>query len=170
MPRAVLKKIMPSHQTIQKQKILKIFGSLLYKKDIWSLSRKKVLSGVFIGIFVAFIPMPFQIVLVAFLAIYFKVNLPIGLALIWISNPITMPFIYYFQYELGNILLNKTQNIEFTMQSMTQNLDQIAMSLYFGAFFVCIITSIITVFILNLLWIKRVKKRRMQSQLLISKN
>ena len=160
MPRAVLKKIMPSHQTIQKQKILKIFGSLLYKKEIWSLSRKKVLSGVFIGIFVAFIPMPLQMVLVAFLAIFFSVNLPIGLLLIWISNPITMPFIYYFQYELGNLLLNKTQTIEFTMQSMAENLDQIALSLYFGAFVVSLVCSILCVFILNLIWINRIKYKR----------
>ena len=41
---------------------------------IWSLSRKKILGGVFIGMLVAFIPMPFQMVLVACLAILFNVN------------------------------------------------------------------------------------------------
>lgn len=172
MPRVLLKKVLPSHTRIKEQKILKIFGPLLYKKEIWSISRRKVLSGVFIGVFVAFIPMPFQMVLVTFLAILLSVNLPVGLALIWISNPITMPFIYYFQYELGNVILNNKNAINFTMESMSENLADIALSLYLGAFFVCISASIITVFILNLVWIQRVKKRRIKLRSIktISKN
>ena len=69
MPRARLRKVLPTHEKIKSFKMLKIFGKLLDKKDIWSLSRKKVLGGVFIGIFVALIPMPFQMLLVAFLTI-----------------------------------------------------------------------------------------------------
>lgn len=162
MPRAVLKKIMPSHETIQKQKFLKIFGTLLYKKELWSLSRKKVLSGVFIGIFVAFIPMPLQMVLVALLAISFGVNLPIALALIWISNPFTMPFMYYGAYEFGNILLNRSHSIEFSIESMSSNFDAIALSLYTGSFVLGMVFSLLSVVLLNLYWIRSVKKNRTQ--------
>ncbi|NQY24783.1 MAG: DUF2062 domain-containing protein [Campylobacteraceae bacterium] len=160
MPRKTLKKILPNHQKIKDNKMLKIFGSLLQKKEIWSLSRKKVLAGVFIGMFIAFIPMPFQMLLVTLLAIILNVNLPIPLVLIWISNPITMPFIYYFEYELGNILLNNQNAIEFSLDTMHENLSQIASSLYVGAFVVCCFVSILSVVVLNFLWINKVKKQR----------
>ncbi|PHR74372.1 MAG: flagellar biosynthesis protein FlhF [Arcobacter sp.] len=160
MPRKTLKKILPNHQKIKDNKMLKIFGSLLQKKEIWSLSRKKVLAGVFIGMFIAFIPMPFQMILVTLLAIILNVNLPIPLVLIWISNPITMPFIYYFEYELGNILLNNQNAIEFSLDTMHQDLSQIASSLYVGAFVVCSFVSILSVIVLNFLWINKVKKQR----------
>ena len=160
MPRKTLKKILPNHQKIKDNKMLKIFGSLLQKKEIWSLSRKKVLAGVFIGMFIAFIQMPFQMLLVTLLAIILNVNLPIPLVLIWISNPITMPFIYYFEYELGNILLNNQNAIEFSLDTMHENLSQIASSLYVGAFVVCCFVSILSVVVLNFLWINKVKKQR----------
>ena len=160
MPTKTLKKILPNHQKIKDNKMLKIFGSLLQKKEIWSLSRKKVLAGVFIGMFIAFIPMPFQMLLVTLLAIILNVNLPIPLVLIWISNPITMPFIYYFEYELGNILLNNQNAIEFSLDTMHENLSQIASSLYVGAFVVCCFVSILSVVVLNFLWINKVKKQR----------
>jgi len=160
VPRATLRKILPTHKKIQENKMLKVFGKLLHKKEIWSLSRKKVLGGVFIGVFITFIPMPFQMVLVALLAILLNVNLPIPMTLIWLSNPLTMPFIYYFEYELGNILLNKQDAIEFSFESMQENLSLIALSLYSGAFVLCSILSVVCVFILNILWINKVKKSR----------
>lgn len=160
MPRARLRKVLPSHEKIKEQKILRIFGDLLNKREIWSLSRKKILGGVFIGVFVAFIPMPFQMVLVAFLAILFKVNFPITLPLVWITNPLTMPFIYYAEYEIGNFILNVQDPIKFSLETMEQNIGEIALSLYVGTAFLSIVCSFGAVFILNLLWIRDVKRKR----------
>ncbi len=160
VPRAKLKKILPTHEKIQSQKMLKIFGKLLHKREIWSLSRKKILGGVFIGVFVAFIPMPLQMLLVTFLAIIFNVNLPITILLVWISNPLTMPFIYYVEYELGNFLLNVKDPIEFSFETMNENISEIALSLYLGTAVICVVFAFLSVFILNILWIKEVKKKR----------
>jgi uncharacterized protein (DUF2062 family) len=160
VPRAKLRKILPTHEKIREFKILKIFGKLLNKREIWSLSRKKILGGVFIGMLVAFIPMPFQMVLVACLAILFKVNFPITLPLVWITNPLTMPFIYYFEYELGNFILNIKDPIEFSFETMNDNIGDIALSLYTGTAVVSIVAAFASVFILNLLWIKEVKSKR----------
>ena len=160
MPRAKLRKILPTHEKIKEFKILKVFGNLLHKREIWSLSRKKILGGVFIGMLVAFIPMPFQMVLVACLAIIFNVNFPITLPIVWITNPLTMPFIYYVEYEIGNFVLNVQDPIEFSFETMNDNIGEIALSLYTGTFFVSIICAFTSVFILNLLWIKEVKDKR----------
>lgn len=80
MPKRKLKKVLPSYEKIQKNKFLKIFGNKITKREIWSLNRKRVLIGVFIGIFVACLPMPFQIVLAAFLAIFLMETFPLVLS------------------------------------------------------------------------------------------
>lgn len=160
MPKKVLKKILPSHEKIKKQKYLKIFGNLINKQELWSLNRKKVLGGVFIGIFVGLIPMPLQIILVTLLAILLQVNLPIAFLLIWIANPLTMPFIYYIEYELGNFILNKENTLEFSLEVLSENLSEIALSLYTGTLVLCFVVSSLSVMIINFLWIKKVKKKR----------
>lgn len=160
MPKKQLKKILPTHEKIKEQKMLKIFGNFLYKPSLWSLSRKKVLMGVFIGVFVCFIPMPFQMFLSSFLAILLNANLPISFILIFISNPITMPFMYYVAYELGAFLLNQSQHIQFNFHSMYDNFDAIALSLYTGSFVLGTICSILAVVVINFLWIHTVKHNR----------
>ncbi len=163
MPRKKLKKILPTHEKIKKQKFLKIFGNFLHKREIWSLSRKRVVTGVFIGIFVAMLPMPLQMVLACFLAIVLNANLPISFILIFISNPLTMPPIFYFEYKIGNLFLKPENIIEFNFDSMYDNFDQIALSLWTGAIIVGIFTSVICTIIVNFLWIYTVKKNRKSS-------
>lgn len=160
MPRKKLKRILPTYEKIKEQRFLKIFGNFLHKKEIWSLSRKKVLGGVLIGIFVCCIPMPFQMVLSSFLAILFNVNLPISFVLIFISNPLTMPFLFYVEYEVGNFILNNKNAIEFNFNSMYENLDKIALSLYTGSIIVGLVSSLLSVYFINFIWIRMVKKSR----------
>lgn len=163
MPKRKLKKILPSHEKIKKQKFLKIFGKSLQKREIWSLNRKRVLGGILIGIFVAALPMPFQTVLAALLAIFFNVNLPISITLIFISNPFTIPAIFYAEYQIGKLFLGLENNIEFSFDSMTENFDQIAFALWSGSIIVGIFTSVVSVIVVNFLWIYSVKKRRKES-------
>lgn len=160
MPKKKLKKILPTHTKIKEQKFLKIFGKLLDKKDLWSLSRKKVLGAVFIGIFVACLPLPFQMVLAAFLAIVFSVNLPISFTLIFISNPFTMPPLFYLEYQIGKLLIKPENPIEFDFESMYDNFGDIALSLWSGAIVVGIFSSVVCVVVVNFLWIYTVKKNR----------
>lgn len=160
MPKRKLKKILPSHEKIKKQKFLKIFGKTLQKREIWSLSRKRVLAGVLIGVFVAALPMPLQMVLATLLAIVFNANLPISFTLIFISNPFTMPPIFYAEYQIGKLFLGIENNIEFSFDSMYDNFEQIALALWSGALIFGIFTSVVTTIIVNFLWISMVKKRR----------
>ena len=160
VPKKKLKKILPTHDKIKEQKVLKIFGAFLNKREIWSLSRKKVLAGIFIGMFVCFIPMPLQMILVSLLAIIFNANLPISFALIFISNPLTMPFMYYVAYEFGNTLLNRSHTIEFNFNSMKENFDAIALSLYTGSLVLGLVFALASVIIVNFLWVSTVRKNR----------
>lgn len=105
---------MPDHDTIRDHKYLRIFGRLLHDPNLWHLNRRSVSGAFAIGLFFAFVPVPFQMVLSAAVAIPTRVNLPISVVLVWITNPLTMPPMFYGTYRLGAWLLNKpTMDIEF---------------------------------------------------------
>lgn len=160
MPRKILKKILPDYNKIKEQKYLKIFGAALYKREIWSLRRKYILRAVFLGIFVSCLPMPLQMILLAFLAIVFNANFPIAFILLWINNPLTIPFIFYAEYKIGAFLLNAKDNIEFNFDSMYENLGDIAVYLYTGSLVLGLVLAVICTILTNILWIWYIRKQR----------
>lgn len=84
-----------------------MFGSFLHSPNLWHLNRRSVAGAFANGLFMAFIPVPFQMVLAAAGAILFRVNLPISVALVWITNPLTMPPMFYGAYRVGNWLMGR---------------------------------------------------------------
>ena len=52
------------------------------------------------------IPMPMQMLAAALLAIPLRANLPLSIGLVWLTNPLTMPPIYYTTYKLGTWLMD----------------------------------------------------------------
>ena len=68
------------------------------------------------GLFVAFVPVPFQMVMAAAIAIVLHVNLPIAVSLVWVTNPVTMPALFYFAYLIGTLLLSvPTKQVHFAL-------------------------------------------------------
>ncbi|MFA0086284.1 ATP-binding protein [Vibrio sp. 10N.286.49.C2] len=116
MPRKFIKRFMPDHEVIKKQKALKIFGNVLYNPNLWCLNRRSAAGAFAVGLFMAFVPLPSQMIMAAGLAILFGVNLPLSVALVWISNPVTMPVLFYFAYKVGAFCLNTpTQPFHFEL-------------------------------------------------------
>lgn len=103
---------MPDHRTIREHKYLRIFGSLLHDPNLFHLNRRSASGAFAVGLFMAFVPVPFQMVLAAAGAIVTRVNLPLAVALVWLTNPVTMPPMFYFCYRVGAWLLG-TQRTPF---------------------------------------------------------
>ncbi|MBN2885110.1 MAG: DUF2062 domain-containing protein [Chromatiaceae bacterium] len=100
-----LKRHMPAPQAILANRSLGIFGSLLQPPNLWSLNRHSVSGGVAVGLFVMYLPPFGQPLLAVALAILLRVNLPISFSLVWLSNPLTIPPMFYSSYLLGCWLL-----------------------------------------------------------------
>lgn len=78
----------------------------LHDPRLWNWNRKSVSKAFAVGLFCAFLPIPFQMVVAAVLAVIFSANIMLSMALVWITNPITMGPIFYFTYKLGSIILD----------------------------------------------------------------
>jgi uncharacterized protein (DUF2062 family) len=131
-------------------------------REYLSINRKSISRGVLIGLFIGFIPMPMQMLAVIAFIPFIRFNVPIAISMVWLSNPITMPFMYYMEYQTGNFILGKDEldNIEPTLDWFSNNWDSIMVPLYVGTAPYSIFVSLIIYYIINLLWIKSVKEEK----------
>ncbi|HFE39458.1 MAG TPA: DUF2062 domain-containing protein [Gammaproteobacteria bacterium] len=116
MPKKFIKRFLPADETLKNHKSLGIFGRLILAPNLWHLNKRSVSRAFAVGLFCAFIPVPFQMVLAAAGALMARANLPISVALVWITNPVTMPPIFYAAYLVGSWVLNTPpMEIEFSL-------------------------------------------------------
>jgi len=107
---------MPNPDSIRQHQHLQCFGRLLHDPGLWHLNRRSVAGAFFVGLAAAFVPVPFQMVLAAGAAIALHVNLPISVALVWVTNPLTMPPLFYFAYKVGAWVMSiPPQDINFEL-------------------------------------------------------
>ena len=131
--------------------------------EYFAASRKMITRGVFLGIFIAFIPMPMQMAATLLFTPFFRFNVPIAVAMCWITNPLTMPPIYYIEYLTGSFLLGiEPEPVQMTLDWFSSNLSKIFIPLYTGALFYSIVGSVSGYYLVNWLWKKSVKKERMK--------
>ena len=114
MARKLFKRFMPEPEQIRQHRALRVFGNLLHDANLWHVNRYSISTAVFIGIFTAFIPLPTQMLIAAGLAIWWRANLSLSIGLVWISNPVTIPFMFSGAYFVGAKLLNQPMPAQFT--------------------------------------------------------
>ena len=115
MARKVLKRWIPSASKIRAMPSLQFLGALIQDPNLFHLNRHSVSVAVFVGIFVAFLPIFGQMPVAAVLAFVLRANLPISVVLIWITNPFTIPPIFYLTYEIGRWIL-QTPPLTFSVE------------------------------------------------------
>ena len=106
MPRRLFKRYMPHPDRIKGNKSLRFLGSLIHDPNLWHLNRHSVSRAMAIGLFWAMIPMPMQMAAAAAVAIPARGNLPISIGLVWLTNPITMPAVFFCTYQNGAWLMD----------------------------------------------------------------
>ncbi|WP_111979475.1 DUF2062 domain-containing protein [Algibacillus agarilyticus] len=161
MPKKLIKRILPDHETIKKNKSLKMFGPVLNNPNLWCLNRRSVSGAFALGLFNAFIPVPFQMWLSALGAITFKVNLPLSIALVWITNPLTIPPMFYFCYIVGEWVLGDSGHefaYEMSWEWLTNSISTIGPTFLTGCLVCATFFSIVGYFGINILWRHSVRK------------
>lgn len=160
MPRKIFKRYMPNKDTLQSHKGLSWLGRHLHNSDLWHLTRKSASKAFLVGIFCAFLPIPGQMIVAAFLALWIAANLPISIGLVWLTNPITIPPIFYSAYKLGAwILGTPAVQMQWELHSIKAELATIWWPLLVGSLLCGIFFSGIGYLAVNRVWVWHVKRR-----------
>lgn len=152
---------MPDEATIKEHPHLKKLGKFLHDPNLWHLNRNSVSLAFLVGIFCAFLPIPLQMLVAAVLAILIRSNLPISVGLVWITNPLTMPPIFYFAYRVGVYVLDlpaQDFEMELSLDWITQGVSQIWWPLVFGSVLCGVVFSAMSYLAIRYLWLWRVSQ------------
>ncbi|MBU2870861.1 DUF2062 domain-containing protein [Colwellia sp. E2M01] len=155
MAKKLFKRFMPDHQSVKDNKCLKVFGNLLHNPNLWHLNRHSVAKAFAVGLFFAFMPIPFQMLIAAAGAIMCHANLPLSIALVWITNPFTMPFIFYACYLVGTWVLSVPErNFQFqaSWQWVLDSLSTIGPAFLVGCGVLAVLFSVVGYFSIQMLW------------------
>ena len=154
----LLKRYSPNANDIKNHKHLGWLSEHLHNPSLWNFNRKSISRAFAVGLFFAFIPVPFQMLLAAPGAVIFGANLPLSIALVWITNPITMPAIYYGCYKLGAWILGVQIEADFVMslEYVWQVFDTIWQPFLLGCLVVSVVSALIGYFGIQLIYRYRV--------------
>ncbi|WP_019626181.1 DUF2062 domain-containing protein [Thioalkalivibrio sp. ALJT] len=167
MARHIIKKLFPGMEHMRRHKALSPLGPRLGSPDLWHLNRRSVAGAFAVGLFVAFLPLPMQMLIAAAVALLVRVNLPISVILVWISNPITMPPMLYTAYTLGRKLLDEPRrdiHLDWSWEWFTTELLTIWQPLLLGSVLLGAAASLSGYLLVRFLWrlnvVQRVRSRR----------
>ena len=168
MPKKWIKDKIFNKYQLHKHPYLEKFGHLLTREDLWHINRRSIARATAIGLFSAFIPIPFQMVLAGFLSILMRGNVLLAVALVWITNPLTIGPIFYICHQIGQLVLGKEMNgmVPESSDYFMNIFDSIIGPLLIGSLIVSTVLSVTGYFAVNFIWrlhiIRHIKQRRLR--------
>lgn len=171
--REIFRRNIPQQKHLHASESLRLFGQRLHDPDLWHLNRRSAAGGLALGLFLAWIPLPGQLVLGALGAMALRVNLPLTVVGVCLTNPLTMAPAFLFAYKLGSVLLQHAAThpveFQFSWQWFSATLLQIWQPLLLGCLIMGAVSAVGGYFIVRLLWrmhlIRRWKERRARRRL-----
>jgi len=161
MPKRYFKHIIPDHHKIRAHKYLRFLGPILHDPYLLHINRRSVSGAVSVGLFLAFVPVPFQMILAAVSSVIVRVNLPISVGMVWISNPLTMPPMFYFAYKVGAWALAVPEldfDFELSFTWLGQSLGEIWLPFLLGCFLLGSLSAIVGGLSVRALWRLKVQQ------------
>jgi uncharacterized protein (DUF2062 family) len=155
MPKRTLKQLAPSPAKLREIKLLRVLGEWIYEPNLWHVNRYSASMAFFVGLFVAFMPIPGQMVLAAFMAVLLRCNLPLSVGLVWITNPLTMPAMFYLAYKVGALIIDvPVQALEFELswQWLSNSLGTVWRPVLLGAVICGLFFGSLGFFIISMMW------------------
>ena len=108
MRRSRLRQYLPEPEAILAKPWAAPFRPWLGHPNLWHLNRRSVPGAIGIGLFTGLIPGPFQMIGALILAIPFRANVPLAMAVTLYTNPLTIVPLYFVAYGYGRLILGSS--------------------------------------------------------------
>jgi uncharacterized protein (DUF2062 family) len=122
------------------------------------------MAGAFaVGLFFAWVPVPFQMMMAAGASLLFRTNLPLSIALVWITNPVTIPPMFYFAYTVGTWIIGapvKDFSFELSFSWLMNELTAVWKPFLTGCFTLATLSSVLGYVSVSRIWTYMVLKQR----------
>ena len=155
MPRKIIRRYLPDMRELLNRPSLGWIRSLPQDPNLLHLNRHSVSLAVFIGIFCAFVPIPIQTLMVIAMCFWLGANLPLAMLIIWMSNPLTIPPMFYLTYKLGSYILGTTLgdfSVTLSWEWFSQLGSEILLPLFVGSLLAGTVLASIGYFFVLFLW------------------
>ncbi len=156
MRKLLNKRLNPYSRSIRRDHNLRrLFGRLMHSPNLWHLNRHSVAWGVSIGLFMAFVPVPFQMLLAVAAAIALSANLPVAVVVVWVSNPITVAPLFYSAYKVGALLLGAQPEpliFEMSLEWLMTRLVEVWEPFLLGCFVLAVSSALLGHVAVKLIW------------------
>lgn len=165
--RSFVQRYLPDIQQLRSHKHLQFLGKLLHDPRLWSFKRRPTVRGLAAGMFFAFVPVPWQMVFAATAAAVLRFNMPVAVAMVWVTNPVTAVPIFIACYQFGAWLLG-TPPMDWAYQPSLEwflkQIGDLGWPLLVGSLTVGAIAGAATFLIADLVWrwhiINKFRRRR----------
>ncbi len=155
MAKKIFRRFLPHPDVITRNRWIKLLGPRLQDPYLWHINRRSCSLAVALGMFCAFIPVPFQMVIAAACAIWIRANILVAVPLVWISNPFTMGPLYYFCYLIGIEMLGLEPqgfHFELSFDWLINSLVSIWQPFLLGCFAIGTIVALGSFLLIRILW------------------
>lgn len=166
MPKRFIEKLIQKHipdpEVLITHKHLQFLGDRLRDPNLWHLSRRSISLAFAVGLMAAWVPVPMQMVISAVGALYYRANLPVAVVLVWITNPVTMPPLFYFAYRVGLWFMGSPspgENFQFSLDGVMTGLGSSWEPFLLGCFIMGITCSAAGYFGVRYFWAQHVNKK-----------
>lgn len=107
MPKKKLKAWLPTPEKLRENRVVRWFAPFLADPRLWHMNRSSLTKAVYIGVLCAYFPLPGQMPLAIVGALLLRANIPMSIALTWLTNPLTTIPVFWFSYSVGALLLGE---------------------------------------------------------------
>ena len=106
MPRQFFRRVSSGYLGKERPWYLRRFEMLFTHPTFLSVSRRSVAGAIWVGLFIGLLPLPGQTIIAILAGLLLRVNMPIVAVTPLITNPLTMGPIFYWEYNLGRLILD----------------------------------------------------------------
>ncbi|MBO9582117.1 MAG: DUF2062 domain-containing protein [Sphingobium sp.] len=162
---------MPSRESLENNRFLRPVAHRVLAPALWRFTRRSVPRGVALGLIVGILLLipGVQIAGAALLALPVRANVPIAVAMTFLSNPATTPFILGLSYYVGRVMLGRSGDLS-AFTALIENhasvkqwaswlLGETAPVMLFGLTVVSVVTAAVGYFAAKWFWRERMGRK-----------